>query len=1064
MAVISIKLKAYTDKEKKEKIFAAHKLFNQLVARFEELLKLIRQKDYYYLDEEGEQYKSEDEVKQELMAYLKQYTSAVNVEQVMELLKRLEDIIMERGSQCAAQLVKIYNKDSTGGTNNIEKIVEPEPEWVQYYDEKTEKFSEKKYRVMADAWLASEEGQKAIQPIINGSGRSSAFKKAYLEKRDWYKSFVKDQKKYRKDLKDGLSFLLSSLEKEKVFPLIAIDNELIANYSVYVKLALKTALENFASYLACDEKTRNNFQEMQELFMKAERDITENYAKEYEIIKKYLDEQYEYTETDVYLTKRMTRGVKEILTKFKKCANETERLSVIKAFPKDKMGDYNLFHYLALEEVNKNISFKAIQELIAYYQKKQKFDNARKCAAYTTADAINSKRYLMYENAKGSNYKKYKLFEVDNHLFIKIPILLAENNKYFEEECVFELANSKQFSGPIDDDGKKMANVKFVDSTNVKVCFTNSKKIFMNNQVVFEEHIGMLGGADIRPTTDSDGNIKDVFVSLPINVDNCFEDAKDKDNEKIGRYFLKAYDGKDRKEAIIFDKKRIRALSVDLGLKQIAACSVGSIIFDADKTLQDDIVIERSFHLALEGEKVSGKIEKMRNDAMLELNELRTQINYLSFLKRVYNSSDIEKRKKLISSAIVYTKNEEKLNIYRECLQLNNIEAMNEILSKQYDFKIREMNDRMSEFRSSVYTRKGKRKYCAGKSYWSLMYLEQLRKVIISWNSLSFRIYEKNTTMTKQYGVTATKLLKHINHIKEDRIKTAADLIVQSARGYIYDNNLKINNYKGGAWNKKYDECNVIIFEDLRRYSFTSDRPKQENSKLMRWTHSALIDEVKRQATIYGICVVEIAAGFTSKFFYENQAPGIRCDRLTKNDFDNQGILKEYVANRIPEEYLNKRLEVGSLVPSAIGSIFVSLNKNRELICINADINASLNLLHRFFEQQTMMVKVPTRNKDGKLVLDLDLKNNDKNKLLKGKILKRFGTLKLKITKNEIGNFKIVETGNKNVDDAEVGQDIVYSLFNDNTGVFFENDEWVGYTLFWEKVKKDIDSVLLKLL
>lgn len=1068
MAVVSYKLKVVADKEKKEKIFEAHKLFNKLVATFEEFLKLIRQKDYYYKDDDGEHYKSEEEVTQELKEYLEKNTNIENIEKVMQLLPRFENIIIEKGSQAAGQLTKLYNKESTGGTNNLEKIIDPLPEWVNHYNEKTDEFDEKKYKRMADDWISSEDGQKAIQPIMSGSGRASAFKKAYLENKPWYKGFVKDQTKYRKDATDGLGFLLFSLEKENAFPLLYLDKQLIEKYSVYVRLALKTALENFASYLACDEKTRTKYAEKRELFVEEEKKIKECYEKEYELINKYLQEQYDYTETDVYLTKRMTRGIEEIIGKFNNCTNEDERMNVLKNIQEDKqkknkMGDFNLFHYLAFD-ANKEISLKAIQELLSYYQKKQQYDNARKCAAYTTADAINSKRYIMYENVTNNNFKNYRFYKQENRLFIKFPILRYDDNEYVEEELELQLADSKQLSGPLNDEGFKESQIEFDSTSKIRIRFANSKKIISDNRIVNEEFTGIPGGVDIVPIVDINNSIKDIFVSVPITLDKVFEDGQGEDNERIGKYFLKAYDGKIRKEANMFDNKRIRALSVDIGLKQVAACSVGSIIFDANKSLQDDIDVERSFLLALEGEKVSSKILRYRNDAMLELKKLKTSIDYLSFLKRLYNCQDTEKRNKLINNAIIHTNSAEKINVYRQCLMVNDDEVRT-ILSCQYDSTIKEMNLRMKEFRSGSYTKKGYKKYCGGKSYWSLCFLEEVRKIIMSWNSLSYRINEDNKLMSKQYGVSASNLLLHINRKKDDRIKTAADMIVQAARGYVYNENPNICNYKGGAWEKKYDECNVIVFPNLKRYTFSTDRPRQENSRLMKWSHAALIGEVKRQASVYGIYVVEIGTAFSTKFYHQNQAPGIRCDRLTKNDFNDYGVLKSSVASKIPEEYLKKKLKVGSLIPSDIGSIFVSLDSNGNLIRINSDINASLNLLKRYFLQQTMLGSIPTCVIDGKLSIKIDEKNPDINKLLKGGMLKRFGETKPKITQinNFDDEFKLVSKNSKK-NEINVSDDKLSVFFNDESGTFFDSDKWITSSRFWEKVNRDINDALLDIL
>ena len=53
---------------------------------------------------------------------------------------------------------------------------------------------------MADDWIVSESGKKAIAPIMEKSGRPSSFKLAYLQNKEWYYSFIKDQENYRKDL------------------------------------------------------------------------------------------------------------------------------------------------------------------------------------------------------------------------------------------------------------------------------------------------------------------------------------------------------------------------------------------------------------------------------------------------------------------------------------------------------------------------------------------------------------------------------------------------------------------------------------------------------------------------------------------------------------------------------------------------------------------------------------------------------------------------------------------------------------------------------------------------
>ena len=251
--------------------------------------------------------------------------------------------------------------------------------------------------------------------------------------------------------------------------------------------------------------------------------------------------------------------------------------------------------------------------------------------------------------------------------------------------------------------------------------------------------------------------------------------------------FSNPYHEKKTKRADTLDGKTIRALSIDLGLKQFGAAAVGQIIYDKNIIGSQEYNIERMFMLRLDGEKHSSSIEKERIFAQYKIQELRTKIRYLSFIKRIYNLEDTDKRKKLLASAVEHTQNTDKLSVMNYCLETNNKEQIDECLKKEYDRLISEMNIEMKEFRLGEICGKQKRRYAPGKTFWSISYLEELRKLIISWNTLGYHIDDNNKQMNIKYGVTATKLLEHINNLKDDRIKTGADLIIQSALGYVYD-------------------------------------------------------------------------------------------------------------------------------------------------------------------------------------------------------------------------------------------------------------------------------------
>lgn len=497
----------------------------------------------------------------------------------------------------------------------------------------------------------------------------------------------------------------------------------------------------------------------------------------------------------------------------------------------------------------------------------------------------------------------------------------------------------------------------------------------------------------------------------------------------------------------------ICALSIDLGLKQLGACVVGKVMLDRGAALQDDISFERRFMLKLSGEDVSSNIEKLRESEMSKLYQIRREINFISLLKKLYKTSDIELKQKKISQALDFYKDKEKNEILQSAMNQSSIEKMNESLMGAYDYEIAKLNEEMKNFRSGVNTAKQKRCYEPGKSYWAITYYEELRKIIMAWNSISYHIEDDNKQMSKEYGVTATRLLEHINNLKDDRIKAGADMIVQSARGYIYDE-------EKNCWVEKFEPCNLIVFEDLSRYSFKRDRPKKENSKLMKWSHAAIIDEVTRQAAVYGIKVITIDASYSSKYHYITGAPGIRCDNISKNMLDEYGQLKSAITENLPDELsdIAEKLRENCLIPSEIGSIFVTEDKEGKLVMLNADLNAACNLLKRAFLQQTHINSIKTENHDGKLVIQKLSEDKNDDRLKKGKYQLQFGDYKIALEKCD-NHFKII-SDYKNHVNPEVGEDKVYSLHNDPSGVFFCKDEWIGYKEYWDTVRHEIISKL----
>ena len=1053
--IISVKMKVLADQTTRENINNAYELFNEQVKIFEEFFLLFQQRDYYFKDQYGEEkYVSEDTVKNKLRNYIADNTEATDIDAVMDALNGIREIIRSRGVQAAGSLSQLYDIESTAGTNNIAKIVEPEPEWVSYYDEKKDSFKADKYEKMANEWIASEEGQRAIKPILEGSGRPSAFKSAYNSNKRWYKQFVSDQKKYKKDSNEGLSAFILNLERLNALPIIKIDEELYKNHPVWVRCYIKSAIENYASYIESDETKRKDYIDIETRFYELKTDMVTNYAAELEQIEMFLKKNY--VSDKIYLNSRMVRGADILYREWKKVDSEEARILILNEYQSDKkkqkkIGDVNLFSWLAKDE-NQNITEVVLDKLTKYYIAYYKYDSSKKCSAFTKADSIESQRYLSYYGEGGSNSPKYKLSS-ENSLWMHIPVLLKTNEIYFEKNISFKIAYSKQVQGILNESNCREKIPKIINKD--EITFTNNKKIVTKNslETKYEIFNGKIKGAEIRPELNMNGNVKDIFVSYTIEVDSKCSSDFINDSREAAYLFRSAYDGNINSHLAKIRTDNIRALAVDLGLKQFGACAVGKVKLNKEAVLQEDISYERRFMLKLPGEDSSSNIEKWRDREMLMINKIRREINFASFLKKLYNTSDFELKYQKINQALSFYKDKEKSEILQSTMNQGSIEEMNEALKGAYDYEITQLNMLMNDFRSSTNTTKQKRRYEPGKSYWAITYYEELRKVIMAWNSMSYQIEDDNRNVNKKYGVTATRLLTHINNLKDDRIKTGADMIVQSARGYIYDED---NN----CWIEKFEPCNLIVFEDLSRYSFKSDRPKKENSKLMKWSHAAIIDEVTRQAEVYGIEVITIDASYSSKYHFITGAPGIRCDYISRKLLNEHGQLKSAIQENLPEELSDVigKLSVNCLIPSEVGSIFVTEDKEGKLVMLNADLNAACNLLKRAFLQQTHINSINTENHDGELIIKKLSEDENVGRLKKGKYQLHFGTQNIVLEK--CGNhFKIISDCKNHVN-PKVGEDKVYSLHNDPSGVFFDKDEWVGYKEYWDTVRHEIISKL----
>ncbi len=310
-----------------------------------------------------------------------------------------------------------------------------------------------------------------------------------------------------------------------------------------------------------------------------------------------------------------------------------------------------------------------------------------------------------------------------------------------------------------------------------------------------------------------------------------------------------------------------RVLSVDLGVRTFATCSVfelkgagsgGAFQFPAEGS---DLVAvhERSFTLTLPGDNPGGTEEVWRES---HSDELRQQRQALGRYRRLRSLVELEpdiRAESLKEIAEAAAKNGWPLELLiidklRDALGSPEPVWSGEIEKSLSTFR-QDFGGIVKEWRRRTRTRSDER--YSGKSIWAIEHLTNVRRFLQGWSLLSERGEIRRLDL-ERHGVFAKRLLDHIGGLKDDRLKTGADMLVQAARGYRRDGR--------GQWKKAYDPCEVILFEDLSRYRMRTDRPRRENSLLMRWAHRAMPAEVGMQAELYGIHIAETGAAFSSRY------------------------------------------------------------------------------------------------------------------------------------------------------------------------------------------------------
>ncbi|KAB2892242.1 MAG: hypothetical protein F9K32_00610 [Desulfobulbaceae bacterium] len=977
MPVRSINLKIVisrnTQGEKsRQSIWTTHAAVNDAVRYYEEQLLIMRGLGYHISDKDVV---SKESIQQERLSRIRRAQLENGLPEPLgtdaelnSLVRKFYEFIVpssvkEDGNaqQANGFLSPLTDPISIGYLSIFEKLGTI-PDWVGQL-----KAGDPQAVENAKKWSATSAGIKRLSE----TGAPPKWKKLFLTgDPSWPQSFSEDIDKKIKEI-EGAPKVICQLMEMGVLPLFPAyfadklegsDGSL----SRWDRLAFRLAVGHMLSWESwCIKSAEDHFERKRRVESFSEKHTTPSLIICFETLEKYQKERQEKElgqnrslpmQRPFRITRRQIRGWEDLRDKWLKNTTRTyDSLKSIASKEQTKkggrFGDPHLFLWLAKPE--NHAVWDADEDALSIFAKMNAMrgllERSRETAYMTLPDPIEHPRSIQWEAEGGSNFKNYVITHSPvEGLHVQLPLLCkSESGKLIDQTFEFPLAPSDQF---------KVAQISK----------TKSEVTITHQSVLDEEYRSKVGAADLlmdwpylknrRFESVEHGDIGPVFLKLSLDIERILPDGWTPKRPQAISHFSSASGNSKHKLSVV---SGLRVLSVDLGIRSFGACSVFELS-EHKPTSGMSFEIEglnlwanheRSFMLNLPDEDVGNKGRQLQKTKDAELRAMR---RVLGRYRKIYALAGIDPEdRKDILELLCQDQDifEFERTIYKglvtstsvsQPLWEGKIKESLKALRNAFGRKVREWR-RANRLNSNL-------KY-AGKTMWAIQHLEDTRRFLHSWSHLGRFSGEIRRADRVKRGVFATRLLQHLDSVKRDRLKTGADLLVQSARGFLRDNQ--------GNWKKSYAPCQVILFEDLSRYLMQTDRPRRENSQLMKWSHRSIPLEVAMQGELYGIHVCDTSAAFSSRYHARLATPGIRCHALRKEDLSNQFLIESLQKENPDIDF--GICKAGDLIPRGGGEIFVSCDGNGGISRIHADINAAQNLQRRFWLRHGEAIRIPAR-------------------------------------------------------------------------------------------------------
>ena len=656
------------------------------------------------------------------------------------------------------------------------------------------------------------------------------------------------------------------------------------------------------------------------------------------------------------LQRRQLRGWADLREAWRKAKDRTpEALRAISADhqtkKRSKFGDPQVFLWLAEPDQHElwlgdtDIVFVAatlngIQALV---------DRSRETATMTLPDARLHPRATQWAAEGDGNLEPYRLLEGEDGKWRARVRLLhrRDDNELETADQIVRLAASKQLR--IQRQGRRGKKAEIVFDNGAGEILTG--EVGSADLLFDRRHLSHRDPAELEG-----GAIGPAWLKIVVDLDPMLPPGWAPDHARFASHFAAGLSTPTKAQDAV--REGARVLAVDLGLRTFAACSVfelqdkaparpGRLAFEVplgSRTLW--AMHELSFHLELPGENPSREGALWRREQGEEMRRMRRA---LTRYRRVMQLADKSPQARSAALEVLAQERvEDDPYLFDEVI--TGLAAQAEAPQPVWDDAV---SAALCEMRAAMnpvvrdWRRRGKEALDfrrAGKSMWSIQHLTDLRRLLLSWSHLGRGTGEIRRLDRVARRIFATRLLRHIDSIKNDRLQTGADLIVRAAMGYVRN--------AAGRWDQRFKPCDLVLFEDLSRYRMRTDRPRRENSQLMRWAHRAVPGEVKMQGELYGIGIADTSAAFSSRYHAGTLTPGIRCRMLSASDLDD-----EWLREDLGIDLATRR--AGDLVPRDGGQFFACLRSQGGFLRIDADINAAQNLQRRYWTRHAEAFRLP---------------------------------------------------------------------------------------------------------